>query len=103
MEKSTVARSCHSPMSHPGLRRAATWGLLSPRLGAAPGCGGPLPEDDSPMEEAVASSSEALGGAPVPNTTFGMQIKRADTTTAWPSVGFGAWRLWDAHVSWSRL
>ena len=27
---------------------------------------------------------------------------RADQGTAWPSVGFGSWRLWDAYVTWAR-
>lgn len=34
---------------------------------------------------------------------FGMHIHHADTTTRWPAVNFGSWRLWDAAVSWERL
>lgn len=34
---------------------------------------------------------------------FGMHIHRADAGTAWPSVPFGAWRLWDAEVTWKDL
>ncbi|TMQ67945.1 MAG: hypothetical protein E6K78_02925 [Candidatus Eisenbacteria bacterium] len=47
--------------------------------------------------------------AVVPETYFGMHIHRAVpqsgelTTTAWPVVRFGAWRLWDAHVAWASL
>lgn len=40
---------------------------------------------------------------PIPRAYFGMHIHRADTSTPWPSVRFGSWRLWDAAVSWSRL
>lgn len=34
---------------------------------------------------------------------FGMHIHRAAEGTAWPSVPFGSWRLWDAHVTWADL
>lgn len=40
---------------------------------------------------------------PIPREYFGMHIHRADTSTPWPGVHFGSWRLWDAAVSWSRL
>lgn len=34
---------------------------------------------------------------------FGMHIHRAAEGTAWPSVPFGSWRLWDAHVTWADI
>lgn len=40
---------------------------------------------------------------PIPPDYFGMHIHRAATTTPWPSVPFGAWRLWDAAVNWTKL
>jgi hypothetical protein len=40
---------------------------------------------------------------PVPQTYFGLHIHRAATTTPWPSVPFGSWRLWDAAVNWLKL
>lgn len=40
---------------------------------------------------------------PTPLQYFGLHIHRADQGTAWPSVPFGSWRLWDAYVGWSRL
>lgn len=42
-------------------------------------------------------------GAKVADMYFGMHIHRADTTTPWPIARFGAWRFWDAAVSWERL
>lgn len=39
----------------------------------------------------------------IPATYFGMHIHRAATTTPWPAVPFGAWRLWDAGVTWPDL
>ncbi len=32
-----------------------------------------------------------------------MHIHRATTTTPWPAIPFGAWRLWDAGVTWADL
>ena len=40
---------------------------------------------------------------PVPATLFGLHMKHADTTTAWPTATFGAWRSWDAHVTWPYI
>jgi len=40
---------------------------------------------------------------PIPQTYFGMHIHRATTTTEWPSVPFGSWRLWAAAVNWLKL
>jgi len=34
---------------------------------------------------------------------FGMHIHRAAAGTAWPSVQFGSWRLWDSMVTWRDL
>ncbi len=40
---------------------------------------------------------------PVPMSLFGMHIHHIATTTPWPIVPFGTWRLWDAYVSWPWL
>jgi hypothetical protein len=34
---------------------------------------------------------------------FGLHMHRADRGTAWPTIPFGSWRLWDAHVTWADL
>jgi Glycosyl hydrolases family 39 len=39
----------------------------------------------------------------IPTTMFGLHIHRATTTTRWPSIPFGAWRLWDSYVVWANL
>ncbi len=39
----------------------------------------------------------------VPPTYFGMHIHRLAEGTAWPSVPFETWRLWDARVSWPQV
>jgi hypothetical protein len=40
---------------------------------------------------------------PVDANFFGMHIHRAGAGTEWPPVSFGAWRLWDAHISWPEV
>lgn len=52
----------------------------------------------TPLVTASPSSPGTLSG-----TFFGMHIHRAATTTAWPVVPFGTWRLWDAQVAWFDL
>ncbi|MCZ4304592.1 beta-galactosidase [Zoogloeaceae bacterium G21618-S1] len=44
-----------------------------------------------------------ISGEVVGREFFGLHIHRADQGTAWPSVPFGSWRLWDAYVNWSNL
>lgn len=39
----------------------------------------------------------------VPARFFGVHLHRADTSTPWPFVRFGSWRLWDAGVDWASL
>jgi hypothetical protein len=39
----------------------------------------------------------------IPSTFFGMHIHRTATTTPWPTIPFGTWRLWDAYVAWPNL
>jgi hypothetical protein len=41
--------------------------------------------------------------SPVPAEFFGLHIHRAFSTTPWPSVPFGSWRLWDAKVHWPQV
>ncbi|MRR54300.1 MAG: hypothetical protein EG822_07295 [Deltaproteobacteria bacterium] len=33
----------------------------------------------------------------------GLHMHRAATTTPWPNVPFGSWRLWDAYAAWPWL
>jgi len=51
------------------------------------------------------SSSRTISpsGHTIPREYFGMHIHRADSSTPWPGVRFGSWRLWDAYVSWPQL
>ena len=53
----------------------------------------------------AAGREDKLTGAAtaVPETFFGMHVHEAAGTTPWPAVRFGAWRLWDAGVSWAEL
>jgi hypothetical protein len=39
----------------------------------------------------------------LPPEFFGLHLHRADTTTRWPFVRFGTWRLWDAGVTWNNI
>lgn len=48
----------------------------------------------------AATNSHAAAVSP---EYFGLHIHRADSSTAWPKVRFGSWRLWDAHVQWTHL
>jgi len=40
---------------------------------------------------------------PIPPTFFGLHIHHATNTTAWPTVPFGSWRLWDTYSDWAHL
>lgn len=39
----------------------------------------------------------------VPASYVGLHIHRAGSSTAWPSVPFASWRLWDAYAAWPWL
>lgn len=41
--------------------------------------------------------------SPIPREYFGLHIHRADQGTAWPTIPFGSWRLWDAYVTWADI
>ncbi len=49
------------------------------------------------------ASSATAQSEPIPKEFFGLHIHRADQGTAWPSVPFGSWRLWDAYVTWADI
>lgn len=55
----------------------------------------------------LAASDELVSLVPpreeVPASFFGMHIHHAASTTPWPSVPVGEWRLWDAYVTWPYL
>lgn len=40
---------------------------------------------------------------PIPREFFGMHMHRVTTSTPWPSVPFGSWRLWDAACAWFHV
>lgn len=48
-------------------------------------------------------SAQPSHAEPIPRNFFGLHIHRADQGTAWPTVQFGSWRLWDAYVGWAQL
>jgi hypothetical protein len=48
-------------------------------------------------------AAEMSPAEPIPRAFFGMHFHRADTTTRWPAVPIGSWRLWDANVAWPQL
>lgn len=48
-------------------------------------------------------SRPGLASESVTRVYFGMHIHNADAGTAWPDLPFGAWRLWDAHVTWRDI
>jgi len=39
----------------------------------------------------------------IPASFFGLHVHHLATTTPWPDVPFGEWRLWDAYVAWPNL
>lgn len=39
----------------------------------------------------------------IPPTLFGLHIFKAASTTPWPTIKFGTWRLWNANVNWPNL
>jgi hypothetical protein len=41
--------------------------------------------------------------APIPPEFFGLHIHRAFSTTPWPPVPFGSWRLWGSYVRWPQV
>jgi len=43
------------------------------------------------------------GPATMPRSYFGLHIHRPTVAGKWPTVLFGAWRLWDANVNWMDL
>lgn len=48
--------------------------------------------------ESLQPSTEA-----VPAEYFGFHMHRAVTSTPWPSIRFGTWRLWDTYAGWPNL
>lgn len=48
-------------------------------------------------------ASELVASDPIPAQFFGMHVARAYDSKQWPRMQFGAWRLWDAGVTWAHL
>jgi hypothetical protein len=59
------------------------------------------PRPQTPGAQSGMDLQPALGS--IPATYFGMHIHHVTTTTPWPAIPFGAWRLWDAKVTWFDL
>jgi hypothetical protein len=57
------------------------------------------------LASSTVPASDRLGptAAGIPAEYFGIHLHRADTTTAWPPVRFGAWRSWDSGVGWRSI
>jgi len=55
------------------------------------------------VSESPAHVKLAPPGLPIPREFFGLHIHRAFSTTPWPPVSFGSWRLWDARVHWPQV
>lgn len=55
----------------------------------------------TPLVQSGMDLQPSLGS--IPATYFGMHIHRVTTTTPWPAIPFGSWRLWDAKVTWFDL
>lgn len=71
-----------------------------PPAGVAPAS---TPEPDPATPRAQASVDLQFPTETIPATYFGLHIHQAATTTPWPVIPFGAWRLWDAGVTWPDL
>ncbi len=54
-------------------------------------------------DTASARAADTPPVEPIPRVFFGMHFHRADTTTPWPKVPIGSWRLWDAYAAWPDL
>lgn len=50
-----------------------------------------------------ASTNIGPSPGPLPAKFFGLHLHRADSTTSWPLVRFGSWRLWDAGIDWRAI
>lgn len=51
----------------------------------------------------MAQAGELVAPQPIPAQFFGMHVARAHDSKQWPRMQFGAWRLWDAGVTWAHL
>lgn len=51
----------------------------------------------------VASPTVIERKSAIPAEFFGLVVQRAHMTTKWPSVPFGAWRIWDSYLKWADI
>lgn len=91
------------PTSPPAIPAPTTTSVARPIVGATPTSATSTPKSASETPSAPADSAIHLSAGAIPATYFGMHIHQATTTTPWPAVPFGAWRLWDAGVTWPDL
>ena len=63
----------------------------------------PTPKPTAETPGAQTNVDLQLPAGAIPATYFGMHIHFAASTTPWPTIPFGTWRLWDAHVTWPDL
>lgn len=83
-----MARATHIPRGVAIIVGAAVALVACPRVLA------PRPEADLVVDR---------GRGPVPASYVGLHIHHAGVGTAWPSVPFASWRLWDAYAAWPWL
>ncbi len=57
----------------------------------------------SPSRDPLARQKLTPPANPVTAEYFGLHLHRAFSTTPWPPVPFGSWRLWDAKVHWPQV
>ena len=89
------------PTALPALPATST---APPRAGVLPSSSPTAPPTADPAPPgAQANGALQPPAEAIPATYFGMHIHQATTTTPWPMVPFGAWRLWDAGVTWPDL
>jgi len=69
-------------------------------VGEALACKDPLPHG-APTDAGVVHLEPPSHA--VQQSYFGMHIHRASSTTPWPAVPFGSWRLWDARTTWPDI
>src|SRR5436309_748805 len=72
-----------------------------------PGSGGPFSEPRDPRSRSSvhtqSSKMRQQGPGRISQDYFGLHIHRAATTTKWPEIPFGSWRLWDSRTTWLAL
>jgi len=93
-----IAMPTAAPLPAPPIPAGSTLGVPAPPVPPVP----PVPLGQRSLASQGVTDLQPLPDV-IPPTFFGMHIHRAATTTPWPVVPFGVWRLWDARVAWFDL